>query len=38
MVNVDAAMAKFSGVVKCEVLLATTVVGTTYTPGAGNIW
>ena len=38
MVNVDAAMAKFSGVVKCEVLQATTVVATTYTPGAGNIW
>ena len=38
MVTVDAAMAKFSGVVKCEVLIATTVMGTTYTPGAGNIW
>ena len=38
MVNVDTAMAKFSGVVKCEVLQATTVVATTYTPGAGNIW
>jgi uncharacterized protein involved in type VI secretion and phage assembly len=38
MVTVDAAMAKFSGVVKCEVLQATTVVATTYTPGAGNIW
>lgn len=38
MVTVDAAMAKFSGIVKCEVLQATTVVATTYTPGAGNIW
>lgn len=38
MVTVDAAMAKFSGVVKCEVLIATSVVGTSYTPGAGNIW
>jgi uncharacterized protein involved in type VI secretion and phage assembly len=38
MVTVDAAMAKFSGVVKCEALIATSVVGTTYTPGAGNIW
>lgn len=38
MVTVDAAMAKFSGVVKCDVLQATTVVATTYTPGAGNIW
>lgn len=38
MVNVNAAMADFSGVVKCNVLMATTVVGTTYTPGAGNVW
>ena len=38
MVDVKAAMAKFSGVVKCETLVATTVVGSTYTPGAGNVW
>ena len=38
MVQVDAPMAQFSGVVKCETLIATTVVGTSYTPGAGNIW
>ncbi len=38
VVNVNAAMADFSGVVKCSVLMATTVVGTTYTPGAGNVW
>lgn len=38
MVTVDAAMSKFSGVVKCDVLQATTVVATTYTPGAGNVW
>ena len=38
MVNVDTAMAKFSGVVKCEVLQATMVVGTSYTPGVGNVW
>ena len=37
-VNVDAAMAKFSGVVKCETLISTSVVSTSYTPGAGNIW
>jgi hypothetical protein len=24
--------------VKCDVLQATTVVATTYTPGAGNVW
>ncbi len=38
MVTVDAGLSKFSGVVKCDVLQATTVVATTYTPGAGNIW
>ncbi|EXI63880.1 MAG: Rhs element Vgr protein [Candidatus Accumulibacter adjunctus] len=38
MVTVDAALAKFSGIVKCEVLQATSVVSTSYTPGAGNIW
>jgi uncharacterized protein involved in type VI secretion and phage assembly len=37
-VNVDAALSKFSGIVKCDVLQATTVVATTYTPGAGNTW
>jgi uncharacterized protein involved in type VI secretion and phage assembly len=37
-VTVDAAMSKFSGIVKCDVMQATTVIATTYTPGAGNIW
>lgn len=38
MVKVDAAMSNFSGVVKCDTLITNTVVSTTYTPGAGNIW
>jgi uncharacterized protein involved in type VI secretion and phage assembly len=38
MLTVDAAMSKFSGVVKADTVIATTVVGTSYTPGAGNIW
>jgi uncharacterized protein involved in type VI secretion and phage assembly len=38
MVKLDAPMVKCSGVVKCETLIATSVVGTSYTPGAGNIW
>jgi uncharacterized protein involved in type VI secretion and phage assembly len=38
MVKVDAAMSKFSGIVKCDVLQATTVIASTYTPGAGNVW
>jgi len=37
-VQVDAAMSTFSGVVQCNTIIATSVVGTTYTPGAGNIW
>lgn len=37
-VNVDTGMATFSGVVQCSTLIATTVVGSTYTPGAGNVW
>lgn len=37
-VNVSAAMSQFSGIVQCQVLQATTVVATTYTPGAGNVW
>jgi uncharacterized protein involved in type VI secretion and phage assembly len=37
-VTVNAGMAQFSGVVQCSTLIATSVVGTSYTPGAGNIW
>jgi uncharacterized protein involved in type VI secretion and phage assembly len=37
-VSVSAAMSTFSGIVQCETLIATTVVSTTYTPGAGNVW
>lgn len=36
--NVNAAMSTFSGMVQCQVMQATTVVATTYTPGAGNVW
>ncbi|MDT7951095.1 MAG: phage baseplate assembly protein V [Acetobacteraceae bacterium] len=38
LVTVDAGMSRFSGVVQCDTLIATTVMGATYTPGAGNIW
>jgi len=38
MVTVDAAMSTFSGMVKCDVLLANSVISSSYTPGAGNIW
>jgi uncharacterized protein involved in type VI secretion and phage assembly len=38
MVTVDAGMSKFSGVVQCDTLISNTVISSTYTPGAGNIW
>lgn len=38
MVSVDSAMVQCSGMVTCQVLQATTVVSSTYTPGAGNVW
>jgi uncharacterized protein involved in type VI secretion and phage assembly len=37
-VSVDAGMSNFSGTVRCDTLMATTVVASTYTPGAGNVW
>lgn len=37
-VSVSAAMSTFSGIVQCQTLIATTVMGTTYTAGAGNVW
>jgi len=38
MLTVDAAMSKFSGVVKAETVITNSVVSASYTPGAGNIW
>jgi phage baseplate assembly protein gpV len=38
LLNVDAGMSKFSGVVKCDTLIATSVVAANYTPGTGNVW
>jgi len=37
IVKADTGMAKFSGVVQASTALATSVVGTAYTPGAGNL-
>lgn len=37
-VTVNSAMSTFSGVLQCQTLIATTVVASTYTPGAGNVW
>jgi uncharacterized protein involved in type VI secretion and phage assembly len=38
MVTVNSGMSQFSGVVQTPTIIANSVVGTTYTPGAGNIW
>ena len=37
-VTVDAGMSKFSGVVQCDTLVANSVVSTSYSTGAGNVW
>jgi hypothetical protein len=36
-ITVDAGMARFSGVVQCETLIANSVIASSYTPGAGNL-
>jgi uncharacterized protein involved in type VI secretion and phage assembly len=36
--TVNAAMSKFSGVVQADTVIANSVVSSSYTPGAGNIW
>lgn len=38
VLNVNAGMSKFSGVVKADTVITNSVVSTSYTPGAGNIW
>jgi hypothetical protein len=38
MVRVEAASAEVSGVLKCDTLIANSVVASSYTPGSGNIW
>lgn len=38
MVRVDAGMAMFSGVVRCDTLIANSVISASYSPGAGNVW
>jgi len=38
MVQVEAGMSRFSGVVQCDTLITNSVVSASYTPGAGNVW
>jgi uncharacterized protein involved in type VI secretion and phage assembly len=38
LVTVNAGMSKFSGVVKSDAVITSSVVSASYSPGAGNIW
>jgi uncharacterized protein involved in type VI secretion and phage assembly len=38
MVKIDAGMVDVSGMIKAPAVQTDAVIGTTYTPGAGNIW
>ena len=38
MVTVNAGMSKFSGVVQADTVITNSVISSSYTPGAGNIW
>src|SRR4029079_4914318 len=38
MVTVNAGMSKFSGVVQADTVITNSVVSSSYTPGAGNMW
>src|SRR5574337_1172284 len=37
-VNVHAATAIFDGLIQCQTLITNSVVSSSYTPGAGNVW
>jgi len=38
LVQVDAGMSKFSGVVQADTVICNSIISSSYTPGAGNIW
>ena len=35
---INSPMIKASGVIQCDTLIANSVVGSSYSPGAGNVW
>ncbi len=37
-VSVNAGISKFSGVIQADTVITNSVVSSSYTPGAGNIW
>ena len=38
MTETSTPIARFSGILECDIVKANTVMGAAYTPGAGNIW
>ena len=38
LVNINSSMVKCSGTLQCDTMIANSVVGASYTPGAGNVW
>jgi hypothetical protein len=36
--TVDSGMSRFSGVVRADTMITNTIIASTYTPGAGNLW
>lgn len=37
-ITMDAGMTRCSGTFQCDTMIANSVVGSSYTPGAGNVW
>ncbi len=38
LLKIDAGTSRFGGIVQCDSLIANSVVSSSYSPGAGNIW
>ncbi|WJS00691.1 hypothetical protein [Roseibium aggregatum] len=38
MTETSTPIARFSGILECDIVKANTVMGAAYTPGSGNIW
>ncbi len=38
VISLNAPMTESSGVIRADTIIANTVVGASYTPGAGNVW
>jgi hypothetical protein len=38
MLNVNSGLSRFSGTVQADTVITNSVISSSYTPGAGNIW